>query len=159
MCRALVMLLEVRMDRLIPHMHNIIEVWYFSFVGVLIFFPSSFPFFTIDSLFLIIDPENLTYVASSVKIEMLYYSFPRYIHVQRGNGGGHCMQGDGKDRELVGQMATFSLGIECSVATNWPWKSFIFSRQHLEEKMSGLTVNRPHSSIVCQILTRVNVVS
>jgi transportin-1 len=25
-CRALVMLLEVRMDRLIPHMHNIIEV-------------------------------------------------------------------------------------------------------------------------------------
>lgn len=25
-CRALVMLLEVRMDRLIPHMHHIIEV-------------------------------------------------------------------------------------------------------------------------------------
>ena len=25
-CRALVMLLEVRMDRLLPHMHNIIEV-------------------------------------------------------------------------------------------------------------------------------------
>lgn len=25
-CRALVMLLEVRLDRLLPHMHNIIEV-------------------------------------------------------------------------------------------------------------------------------------
>lgn len=25
-CRALVMLLEVRMDRLLPHMHNIVEV-------------------------------------------------------------------------------------------------------------------------------------
>ena len=25
-CRALVMLLDVRMDRLVPHMHNIIEV-------------------------------------------------------------------------------------------------------------------------------------
>ena len=25
-CRALVMLLDVRMDRLMPHMHNIIEV-------------------------------------------------------------------------------------------------------------------------------------
>lgn len=25
-CRALVMLLDVRMDRLIPHMHDIIEV-------------------------------------------------------------------------------------------------------------------------------------
>lgn len=26
-CRALVMLLDVRMDRLVPHMHNIIEVF------------------------------------------------------------------------------------------------------------------------------------
>ena len=26
MCRALVMLLEVRIDRLIPHMHSIIQV-------------------------------------------------------------------------------------------------------------------------------------
>lgn len=25
-CRALVMLLEVRLDRLLPHMHNIVEV-------------------------------------------------------------------------------------------------------------------------------------
>lgn len=29
-CRALVMLLDVRMDRLVPHMHNIIEVCQFS---------------------------------------------------------------------------------------------------------------------------------
>lgn len=29
-CRAIVMLLEVRMDRLIPHMHHIIEVSNFN---------------------------------------------------------------------------------------------------------------------------------
>lgn len=39
-CRALVMLLEVRMDRLIPHMHNIIEV-------CTVFIPSSFLLFII----------------------------------------------------------------------------------------------------------------
>lgn len=54
-CRALVMLLDVRMDRLVPHMHNIIEVLdellfcvfcllnnfsYLCNICVFIFFPS-----------------------------------------------------------------------------------------------------------------------
>lgn len=32
-CRALVMLLDVRMDRLVPHMHNIIEVSFSSLLS------------------------------------------------------------------------------------------------------------------------------
>lgn len=37
-CRALVMLLDVRMDRLVPHMHNIIEV-FIALTYVLTVFP------------------------------------------------------------------------------------------------------------------------
>jgi len=55
-CRALVMLLEVRMDRLIPHIHNIIEVCtvlrlFISCPAPL--YPFSFPCFCSSFFFLI----------------------------------------------------------------------------------------------------------
>jgi hypothetical protein len=77
-CRALVMLLEVRMDRLIPHIHNIIEVC--TLLHLFVLCPSVYSpllLFVLLVILLSCTPEN-QWICREFSVEVLY-NFPRFV--------------------------------------------------------------------------------